>query len=275
MGKASNAAFHNRRFAALRNRLAFIITTFLLLGFMIQMPALADEASAKATLRAMSDYLAGQRSFSAKFNTELEVITPAIEKITFSSTGNIVLNRPDKLRADRTGGYADVELVYDGKAFILHGKHKNSYIQIEIPGTVDNLIDQLREKYGAALPFADLLLSSPYDALMDGVLEAKDIGRGVIDGVECEHLAFRNNDVDWQLWVQLGANPIPRQYIITSKTLAGAPQYRIRISDWKTDVPSASDAFAFKAPDGAKPATIDAMKDFDELPAPAEPQKGK
>jgi len=259
----------------LRNRLAFIIATFLLLGSMSQIPAFADEASAKAMLKTMSDYLAEQRSISAKYNTELEVITPAIEKITFSSTGDILMSRPDKLRAERTGGYTDVELIYDGKTFNLHGKHNNSYVRLEIPGTVDNLIDQLREKYGAALPFADLLLSNPYDALMDGVLEAKDIGRGVIDGVECEHLAFRNNDVDWQLWVQLGANPVPRQYIITSKTLAGAPQYRIRISDWKTDVPSGGDVFSFKTPDGAKPATADAMKDFDELPAPAEPQKGK
>ena len=259
----------------LRNRLAFIIPAFLGLGLMSHMPVFADEASAKATVRAMSDYLAGQKIVSAKYNTELEVITPAVEKITFSSTGDILLSRPDKLRAHRAGGYADVELVYDGKAFNLHGKHNNSYIRLEIPGTVDNLIDQLREKYGAVLPFADLLLSNPYNALMDGVVEAKDIGRGVIDGVECEHLAFRNNDVDWQLWVQLGPNPVPRQYIITSKAVAGAPQYRIRISDWKTDVPAGSDVFVFKAPEGAKPISIDAMRDFDELPTPAEPQKGK
>lgn len=243
-------------------------------GVGLQGNAMADEASAKATLKAMSDYLAGQKSVSAKYNTELEVITPAIEKITFSSTGDILVSRPDKLRATRTGGYADIELFFDGKAFNLYGKHLNSFIHLDAPGTIDNLIDQLREK-GAALPFADLLLSNPYKVLMEGVLEAKDIGHGVIDGVECEHLAFRNDDVDWQLWVQLGANPIPRQYIITSKTVASAPQYRIRISDWKTDVAPGNDAFAFKAPDGAKLVSADAIRDFEELPAPAETPRGK
>jgi len=253
--------------------LAFLSCHFVLMGLLCQQPAFADEATAKAALRAMSDYVAAQKTVSAKYNTELEIITPAIEKITFSSTGDILLNRPDKLRATRTGGYADVELFFDGNAFTMYGKHINSFVHMDAPGTVDNLIDKLRET-GAVLPFADFLLSKPYDALIDGVLEAKDVGRGVIDGVECEHLAFRNNDFDWQLWVQLGANPIPRQYIITSKTVAGAPQYRIRVSDWKTDVAPGAESFAFKAPEGAKAIAVEAVRDFDELPAPAEAQKG-
>jgi hypothetical protein len=254
---------------------AFIFGVLATLGIGLQSNAFADEASAKATLKAMSDYLASQKSVSAKYNTELEVITPDIEKITFSSTGDILVSRPDKLRARRTGGYADIELFFDGKSFNVYGKHLNGFIHVDAPGTIDNLIDELREKHGAALPFADLLLSNPYKVLIEGVLEAKDIGQGVIDGVECQHLAFRNEDVDWQLWVQLGANPIPRQYIITSKTVASAPQYRIRISDWKTDVAPANDAFAFKAPDGAKAVSAEAIRDFDELPAPAATARGK
>jgi len=235
----------------------------------------ADEAGAKAMVKAMSDFLAGQKNISAKYNTELEIVTPSIEKITFSSTGELTLSRPDKIHATRTGGYADVELFFDGKTFSLYGKHVNSYVRVEVPGMVDNLIDVLREKHGAQLPFADLLLSKPYDVLMDGVLEAKDVGRGVIDGVECEHLAFRAFDTDWQLWVQTGPQPVPRQYIITSKTIAGAPQYRIRLTEWKTDAAPASAAFTFKPPEGAKLVAADAIKEFDELPPPAETQGKK
>jgi len=57
--------------------------------------------------------------------------------------------------------------------------------------------------------------------------------RAVVDGVECEHLAFRGVDTDWQIWIETGARPVPRKYVITSKTLAGAPQYTLRIKDWK------------------------------------------
>ena len=88
-----------------------------------------------------------------------------------------------------------------------------------------------------SIPGADLLLGNVYETLSADVIEAKHIGLGVINGVECEHLAFRNQDVDWQLWVQVGAKPIPCKYVITSKAVGMAPQYTLVIRDWKTDVP--------------------------------------
>ncbi|MGB7691049.1 MAG: DUF2092 domain-containing protein, partial [Pseudolabrys sp.] len=87
-----------------------------------------------------------------------------------------------------------------------------------------------------------------------------------INGVECDHLAFRNNDVDWQLWVEVGTQPIPRKYIITNKAVTGMPQYTLRIKDWKTDLQVAADAFAFKPPTDAKRVDFVALSDIDEVP---------
>jgi hypothetical protein len=98
---------------------------------------------------------------------------------------------------------------------------------------------------------------------------AKHIGRSVIDGVECEHLAFRNFDTDWQLWVEVGERPIPRKLVITSKTMSNAPQYTLRIKDWKTGVKPAQDAFAFAPPAGAEKLSPDALIALDELPESA------
>ena len=52
-----------------------------------------------------------------------------------------------------------------------------------------------------------------------------------MDGVVCDHLAFRNLDTDWQIWVESGERPLPRKYVITSKTVAAAPQYTLRLRD--------------------------------------------
>jgi len=103
-----------------------------------------------------------------------------------------------------------------------------------------------------------------------GIKEAKHMGRGVIDGRECEHLAFRNFDTDWQLWVEVGERPIPRKMVITSKTLNNAPQYTLRVKTWKTDVQPAPDAFTFVPPAGAKQLSSDALIELDELPQGAE-----
>ena len=193
-------------------------------------------ADAKATLKAMSDYVGGQKTIELTFDSDIEIITPQLENIQFTNSGDALLSRPDKLRAHRVGGYADVEMVFDGKTVSILGRNIDGYVQFEAPGNLDKLIETLRAGYGVALPGADLLLSRSYDVLIADVMEAKYIGRGVIDGRECEHLAFRNFDTDWQLWVEVGEHPIPRKMVITSKTLNSAPQYTLRVKSWKTGV---------------------------------------
>jgi hypothetical protein len=223
------------------------------------------DAEAIHALKAMSDYVGAQKTLSVSYDSDIEVITSDLQKIQFASSGQVQLSRPDKIRASRTGGYSDVELVFDGKMLTINGKDKNIFAQVESTGSVDQLIGLLRDKYSVIAPGGDLLFSRSFDELMADVIDAKDVGRGVIDGVECEHLAFRNVDTDWQIWVELGARPIPHKYVITTKGVTGMPQYTLRIKEWKTDV-QGDDAFAFKSAQGAKKVDLEALADTDEVP---------
>lgn len=252
-----------------QRRLSGIATALVLYGAVLT-HAQASDGEAKAILKAMSDYLSAQTTIALTFDSDIEVITPQLEKIQFTNSGEALLSRPNKLRAQRIGGYSDAELVFDGKTVSILGRSLNGYAQFEAPGTVDQLIEALRLGHGIALPGADLLLSQPYGVLVEDVLEAKHIGRGVIDGVECEHLAFRNFDTDWQLWVEVGERPMPRKMVITSKTLTGGPQYTVRVKEWKTGVEPAADAFAFAAPPGAERLSPHALLELDELPPDAQ-----
>jgi hypothetical protein len=228
-------------------------------------PAAADEAEAKSMLKAMSDYLAAQNSISFAFDTNLEVVTTDQQKLLLASSGSVDLSRPDKLRTVRSGGFADVEMVFDGKTLTLLGKDSNLYTQVEIPGSLDHLVDVLRDEYQRPIPGADLLLSNVYDELMREVVDVKDLGSGVIGGVECDHLAFRAKDVDWQIWIAQGEHPYPCRYVITSKDVDQGPQYSVQISDWKTGGEVSSD-FAFNAPSDAKKVELNQLVDVDELP---------
>lgn len=229
--------------------------------------ARAQDGDAAKILKTMSDYVAGQKSISAVFDTDIEVITPELQKIQFASSSRLLLTRPDKLRVSRTGGYADVDLVFDGKFMTLLGKHLNVFAQLDVPGSTDQLIEMLRSEFSIEAPGADLLLTRVYDELMADVRDAKYIGHGVVAGVECEHLAFRNHDTDWQIWIERGPKPIPRKYVITSKAVTGAPQYTLLIRDWQTDAPVPSDAFVFKPPEGARKIAVTELTNIDEVPA--------
>ena len=219
---------------------------------------------AEKLLKAMTDYVVAQKTISVTYDSDIEIITSSLQKIQFTSSGQVQLSRPDKLRATRTGGYRDVEIVYDGKLLTVNNKDSKDYAQIDAPGTAEELMDVLREKHGVVAPGADLLMSNVFNILMLDVIEAAVIGKGVIDGVECDHLAFRNVETDWQIWIEPGAKPIPRKYVITSKGIGEAPQYTLRIKEWKTDV--AADAFAFKADAAAKKIAIGELGDIDEVP---------
>ena len=236
------------------------------LATMLAVTPSAHAQDAGKIVKAMADYVAGQKTISMTFDSDIEVVTSELQKIQFTSSGQVLLSRPDKLRATRAGGYADVELVFDGNTATVLGKNINAFAQADAPGTVDQLIDRLRDQYNVAMPGADLLLTRVNDELMADVIDAKHIGHGVVDGVECEHLAFRNPDLDWQLWVEIGPQPIPRKYVITNKAVTGAPQYTLRIRDWQTDAQVASDAFAFKAPAGASKVEVKALAQTDEVP---------
>ena len=254
------------RLAAISRGTALAVAVALVAGLGICVSARADEADAKRLLKAMSDYIAAQKTISFGFDTNLEVVTKDHQKLLLASSGTINLSRPDKIRATRAGGFANVETIFDGKTLTVVGKNANLYTQIDVPGTLDHLIDELRTTYHRPVPGADLLMSNVYDELMPDVTDAKDLGSGVIGGVECDHLAFREKEVDWQIWIAQGAHPYPCRYVITSKQVEGGPQYSVQISDWKAGSEVAADDFAFRNETGARQIDMNDIGDTDELP---------
>ena len=227
----------------------------------------SPEASARRQLKAMSDYMAAQKAISFGYDTSLEVVTTENQKLGLASSGTVTVNRPDKLRVTRTGGFADVEFVFDGKTVTMLGKNANAYAQAPAAGTIDALVDTVRTKYHRPIPGADLLMSNIHDELVPEITNAKDLGSGVIDGVECDHLAFRTKDVDWQIWIAQGERPYPCRYVITSSQMARAPAYSIDLRDFKAGDAAAPASFAFKAPANARKLNPGELRDFDDLPS--------
>lgn len=232
--------------------------------------ATAGEIEAKTLLKAMTDYVAAQKAISFGYDMNLEVVTKDDQKLDLASSGTVELARPDKVRATRSGGFADIETVFDGRTLTILGRNMNVYTQVAVPGSIDHLVDELREKYGRPLPGADLLISDSYDELMADVVDVKDLGSGVIGGTECDHLAFRKKEVDWQIWIAQGDRPYPCRYVITSKVVAGSPEYSVQTRDWKTGSEGASGGFSFVAPAGARQIDLKdlaKLKDMGELPS--------
>jgi len=226
-----------------------------------------SEKNAKALLKGMSDYLAAQKVISMSYDSIFEVVTDEKQKLQLATSGTVDMVRPDKIRTTRQSGFSNTEMVFDGKTLSFLGKGQNAYIQKEVPGTIDNLIDQLRDKFHRQLPGADLLIQNVYDVLMTDVTNVKDMGSGIIGGKECDHLAFRSKDTDWQIWIAQGDKPYPCRYVITSTGVDQAPQFTMEIRDWKAG--GAEGNFSFTPPAGAKRLEADdleGLKESSDLP---------
>jgi len=206
------------------------------------------DADAQGVLAAVSNYVGGLKSFSVDYFAVDEVITPEGQKLQFLHSGEIMVQRPDKLHVTRKGAAGTVEVFLDGKALTLFSKDANAYLKLDA-SSIDAAIVH---KLGADAPGADLLASKPLDSSTTDINSGAHVGMTFIDGIEVHQLAFRGADVDWQLWVMAGDKPLPLRYVITTKKMSGAPQYTLELRNWNITPQIDAARFAFTPPQGAK-----------------------
>jgi len=210
------------------------------------------DPQADAMLRAMTSYVASLKQFSAQTETTLEVVTTDGQKIQITAPSSITVSRPDKLYAERQGDIVNQKFFYDGKSLTLYNPDTKYYASVPAPGNLDAMIEFARTKLDVIAPGTDLIDTRAYQLLMQDVTAGTYLGLAVVGGQRCHHLAFRGAEVDWQLWVREGNRPIPCKYVITSKTVAGAPQFSINILKWDSAPKLAAAKFRFVPPAGAK-----------------------
>ena len=88
---------------------------------------------------------------------------------------------------------------------------------------------------------------------MQDVTAGRYLGLAMVGGQRCHHLAYRGAEVDWQIWIHEGSQPAPCRYVITSKAVAGAPQFSVQIVKWDTSAKVDAGKFRFAPPAGARP----------------------
>jgi hypothetical protein len=244
--------FTLNRFGATWRSHALILTavTCLAAGYTSAQDAVEPEAA--RILIAMSENLKSIPALSVDYDADQEIVDLEGQKIQYSASGTIALDRAEGFRLTRKGPFADAEVIFDGSTISLHSKRTNVYAQLQSPGqSVEVAADELRVATGLDAPGADLLASDPYAVLTDGVTKGTLVGSAFVGGVECDHLAFRTDIVDWQIWISKGNNPLPLKYVITTKWVTGAPEYSLRLSNWKSDAIDAG-RFTFTPPANAR-----------------------
>ena len=209
------------------------------------------EDNADRILREMGEYIREAKEFTFRTEVAYDTLLPNGQKIQYSGQANISVHRPDKLLVRFDGEERKSRIFYDGKTFTILDARMNVYSVTDVPPTIDDAVDQIVEMYGFSPPIADFVYTDPYKVLIENVDTGFTVGQSLVDGVNCHHLAFTQDVIDWQIWIEQGGRPVPRKLVITYKQEPGSPQYTARFSDWNFQPRLAESSFTFHPPDGA------------------------
>ena len=210
------------------------------------------DADALALLRKSTDYLAAAKRFSLVTDTTIEVVLADGQKLQFGHRVAITVQRPNKMRAQRVGELISQTFTYDGHTLSVMLPQQDYYAQAAVPPTLEGMLDTARDKLNVIAPGADFVYPNAYERLTDGLTSAYVVGKAVVDGARCDQIAFRNAEVDWQVWIEEGAKPVPRKFIVTSKKMPQSPQFVSVMSDWQTAPQISANTFSFMPPKGAQ-----------------------
>ena len=248
-----NTLIRKPRWAALGISVAALLSGFVATDSFAGDQAMIDPDADKV-LSEMSAYMSGLSGFAADFDASTDIITFDGQKVKLAASGNLIVSRPGKFRIKRLGSLAEMEFVLDGETLTLYGMRINAFLELPA-ASIDEAIAKIRDDIGLEVPGADILSADPLNLDVTDVVSGVHVGMTTVGGDPVHHLAFRGDQVDWQIWIKDGEEPLPVKYVITSKLTAGAPEYALQISNWNI-APQIDDAtFAFVPPSGAQSLT--------------------
>jgi len=207
----------------------------------------AFEPAAVAVFEKFCKTLTSLKGYSFQAEVLLDVVFPDGSKVQVARNMDVSVQRPNSFKIATTGDDVKALSVFDGKNFTLALLDGKTYGQVPAAMDTDAVVAMLDEKFGLDSPLGDLLLNDVCGKMR--AISASYVGKGYVGKTLCHHLFFQGKDIDWQLWVEVGENPLPRKLVITEKRLPKSPQFVAFLNHWQIGaIPAA--AFDFTAPAG-------------------------
>lgn len=236
----------------MKKSLLLSLTALLAFGSLDAAPTSSVDPNALSLLKRMCDSLTKAKGFSYRSRIVMEVPSVTGQFVTLVPEGSVALRRPDKLRATYGGDAPPFDLFYDGQSVTVLAPHASVYSTVKAPATLDAMLSGLRKNTGMRLPAVPLLKDDPYASLTHDLQSAVVIGETRVDGVLCDHLAFRRPGVNWEIWIEAGSRALPRRLASTFTDRPNLPRTTVEFSRWNLHPWLPDGLFRFHKPAKAK-----------------------
>lgn len=210
------------------------------------------EPKADESLKAMSSYLAGLKTYSFQVEEFFDEVQDNGQKTQLSNQRHLSVIRPNKVFGEDVGDTVNSLFYYDGKTVTVYDRTQKTYATEKVPGTIDAMLDDLHDRFDTHQTLADFLFADPYKVFTENVQSGTYVGLHSVGKVKCHHLAFRQKLLDWQIWIDAGDQPLPRKLVITFKREVDQPQYTALIHKWDVNAKLSDDLFQFQPAEGVR-----------------------
>jgi len=210
------------------------------------------DPDADSIFKQMCVHLDGAKAFRLRVSATMDRPVDTGQLAQFHRTSEITLARPDRLYAETQSDDGAWTVWYRGKSLTVLDRNANLYAKETVPGRIDEMLDYMAENYDLVVPMADLLIGETYDSLLADVESGAYVGLHAVGDVDCHHLLFRQENLDWQIWIDAGKQPLPRKLVITYTQEPDQPQYIATINEWDLAPTVSEETFTFTPPPDAE-----------------------
>ncbi|HUO87731.1 MAG TPA: DUF2092 domain-containing protein [Rhizomicrobium sp.] len=218
-------------------------------------PASAVDPEALAALDRMGAELRSHQNFDVKSDITTEDVLVSGQKLQYAGTLETLARRPNAFRISMVSDLRDRRIYYDGKAVTLFSPRLGFYASFPAPDTIGKTLARAKDRYGIELPLADLFAWGTDKSLAARVRSGFRVAAEHVGSQVCDHYAFRNERVDWQIWIAQSGPPLPCKLVITSRDDPSMPQYSA-VLHWSFPASIPDSVFAFVPPPAAKKIVI-------------------
>jgi len=224
------------------------------------------EPQAMAILKAASDRLTSAQTLTFTAVSTYESPSRLGPPLVYTTTSDVTLQRPNKLRVISPGDGPTSEFYYDGKKMLAYVPSKGVAAAMDAPPTIDAALQAAYEVGAVYFPFTDVLVADPYKDITNGLTLAFYMGQSqVIDGITTDMIAIANDKVFAQVWIG-ATDKLPRMIRAVYKDDPARLRHQVAFSNWKLNRSIAADAFTSSR---ASTATQIPFKQPEPPPVPA------
>jgi hypothetical protein len=203
-------------------------------------------------VKAATDPIKDAKAFSFRALVSRDELGTNGQILTIFSTGEITMERPNKLHVRFRGRGEPVEMFFDGSGkTVFYSPSVKFYTTISTPTSIDATFDAMAKR-GVNIATRNFLESDPYKSLTDALTTAYAVGRVDLFDQKVYHLAFTEPGADWQLWLVGDDKPKIRRLQVIDKSKPHHPRTIIDFFDWNFSPATSDSTFTFSKPADAR-----------------------